>query len=331
MTLESAPMVRISPTLTERQERVLKAVNAVPFMSVQEIRRWPLSGASVSSARALVRDIAEDVGAEDGNNNGYLYYASLPTRGNWLRLYTISSRGAKYLRKIGVQVTWWGKGYKLRNYSISYLRHQHAVAKLLVALHCFCRENRAYEVAEALTSQDLIRQPPCATVHADGQEAKVAVLPDAWVYVERVADGQGSALWFEIDNNGNEYRTRFQQLARARLALIKNGFYADYFGTTCVLLCYLVTGATSFTQRITRLRTIRRWIQEVLAQEKLEDWASVFRFAMVEDFSTSPLFDAPIWHCADDSDDQVPLLDPVTPTTQHAAVADKEKSDGELS
>jgi hypothetical protein len=49
--------------------------------------------------------------------------------------------------------------------------------------------------------------------------------------------------------------------------------------------------------RQTRLRTMQRWAMEVLAEEKRENWASVFRFTQVGigDVYQTPLFDGPVW------------------------------------
>jgi hypothetical protein len=329
MATVSAPHSRnIPPILSAKQEAILRAVNQVPFMRAQDVAQLLSKAKSLTSIRQLLADLS---GGEDWKTGHHLYKFPLPTvRGNRPRLFVLGSAGVAYLRKIGVQVPWRCRPYKVRNYSFSYLMHQLAVAKLLVALHCFCREHPAYQVTETLNSYDILSDPPRATVIADGQERKVAVIPDAWVYVERVADGQETPLWFEIDNC-SEYRKKFQKLLRGRLALLKNG-YAEYFGTPCVLLCYLVTGSGSTPEhRDTRLHTLRRWTLDLLTQEKLEDWASVFRFAVVEeDIYATPLFDAP-WYLADDADKPVRLFDPLTSTEQPASSADKETTDGDAS
>ena len=343
MTPARVPRARKSPPLTETQERILKAVNEVPFMSVQEVWRWVLFNGCESSARAHLRVMAGGDHADDNTNDGYLCRVPLPTRGNWLWLYTISSWGAKYLRKIGVEVSWRGRPYKLRNYSFTYLRHQHATAKLIVALHCFVRENPAYQVSEILTSYDLLPDPPCATVTADGQEVKVAVIPDAWADVVRLADGQETALWFEIDNC-TEYRKKFQQLLRARLALTKNGFYADYFGIAAIRLCYVVTRATPEHRAgeledakarerqllCTRLRSLQKWTDEVIDMEISEKnrqaWREKFYYFAAVDYTqlhNPALFTQPEWHQLG-STEQVALFDAITSTEQ-------ENTDGDAS
>jgi hypothetical protein len=331
MTPDSVPKLRASPPLTEAQERVLKAVNDVPFSGVQEIKQLVFPKGSLSSARAVVRELAGGKHADEENNDGYLIRVSLPTRGHWLPLYVVGNLGTKYLRKIGVQVTWRVRRYKLRQYSFSYLRHQHAVAKLMTALLSFCRDNPdpAYRVVEVLNSYDLLKDPPRARLITDGEETTVSVIPDFWAYVERVADGRGTGLWCEVDNNGNEYRRKFTRLLRSRLALLKlkNG-YQDYFGTASAILCYLVIGTASEQHRKSRLRAICRWTKEVLAQEKLENWACVFRFAVLDDdISITPLWTARLWYQLY-SFHRVRLLDPITPTEQTASSATKENTDG---
>jgi hypothetical protein len=308
------------------EETILKTVKDLRFASAQEILRWHFATGSYNHARKMLTKLS----GGDWQDDGYLYRFALPTsRGNSPRIYTLSRRGAEFLRTNGVPVDWYFQPVRLRSYSYSYLLHQLAVARLIVCANLFVREHPAYQLTETLLSHDLLRNAPMTALVTDGQERQVMVLPDAWVYV--ITDGQETALWFEVDR-GTEYRQRFQQLVRARLALIERGQYAAYFGTPVIRVCYLVVSSVPYQHRETRLTTLRRWTAEVLTEQHREDWISVFRFSTI-DFTqmyeqTHRLFAEPVWYFADDSV-AVPLFDTTTPTDQTAAVAGKETTDGD--
>ena len=152
----------------------------------------------------------------------------------------------------------------------------------------------------------------------------MVAIPDAWVYLERVADGRGTALWIEIDNNGTEFRRKYLDLLTARINMVKRGQYENYFSTSVLLLVYLVTGRSS-EERNTRLDTLRRWTHWELKKQKLEDWASVFRFSAIawEEMydQTHRLFAEPSWYLVD-SDEPVPLFAPKTTNTTEATDGD---------
>ena len=212
------------------------------------------------------------------------------------------------------------RGHKVRNHSYSYLMHQLTVARLLVCLQGFCLEH-PYQLTELLTGYDISRDPPVTTISVDGRDATVAVIADAWAYID--SHGRGTALWIEIDK-GTEFRRKYLDLLSARIAMIKSGQYREYFGTEVAILCYLVTGRSS-EERNTRLDTLRRWTRWELKKQKLEDWASVFRFSAIawEEMyaQTHRLFAEPSWYLVD-SDEPVPLFDPITTNTTEATDGD---------
>jgi hypothetical protein len=153
----------------------------------------------------------------------------------------------------------------------------------------------------------MARNPPRVSLTTDGQQTTIAV-PDCWLYIERVADGQGTALWFEVDN-ATEYRVNYQRRLQARLALLKSeGAYAAYFGTPVVLLCYTVIGMPEV--RDARMHTLRRWSHEVLTQEELQHFAPLFRFTALAYETlyehTQTLFTQPIWYLPADPNQEDP-------------------------
>lgn len=94
----------------------------------------------------------------------------------------------------------------------------------------------------------------------------------------------------------------------ARIEFIASGAYQKMFETEAVMIAYATTGETP-AYRETRRRTMCAWTQEVLAEQQMESWASVFRFCSVayDDLYTAPLFQDPVWY-RPDQPQPVPLF-----------------------
>ena len=233
--------------------------------------------------------------------------------GNFRRLYTLTRRGAALLRELGVDADFWYRPYRASHFSFSYLQHHLSVTQWLVALSAFVRVYPAYQVIETRTGFSLAKQPPRLTLNDDGQETTITAIPDAYVYLEHAngdsSETQGFPLWIEVDC-GTESKAKFHQLVLDRINFVRYKGYEAYFGvpSTTVIFCYLAVGATR-DYRLNRLHTMRQWVAEVLAEQKLDDWASVFRFSTIDEglYDTLMHFTDPVWTTAD-SDTLVPLL-----------------------
>ena len=216
----------------------------------------------------------------------------------------------------------------MSNQGFSYLTHHLACTKVYISADLFCRQHPAYQVEEVFMAHDLAKDPPTTRLVINEQETTVTLLPDLWVYLSR-SDGQYYGLWIEVDT-GSEHRGKWENLLSARIAFLKQG-YAAYFHTPACLLCYVVIGSEAY--RAWRLRQLRKWTTEVLADQQLEAWQSVFRFAAVDidRVYTDPqtLFAASVFYLPDKSQSAIPLLDTITLTNQPACTAEKEPTDGE--
>jgi hypothetical protein len=310
-TAPQPPQSRLR-ALTTTQEKILHAFGElVPFATATDITR--LLGLKKGS-KAYVRSLMTDLAGGGDHLNHYLVRFGMPNApGNFERMYTLGRQGREFLRERGVDVAWWYRPQKASPYSFSFLQHHRSVARVLVAIHLFVRRCPEYQLVETRTGFSMARNPPRLTRGLDGQEPTIAVLADAWAYIARSqkepSTTEGFALWIEVDC-GTEAKAKFQQLTLDRINFIRYKGYEAYFATPSVLMCYLAVG-TTMEYRLARLHTMRLWTAEVLAEQKLDDWAAVFRFSTIDEclYDTLMLFTDPVWY-RPDRDTLVPLFPP---------------------
>jgi|SoiMethySBSTD1v2_1073268.scaffolds.fasta_scaffold190093_2 protein involved in plasmid replication-relaxation len=290
-----------SKGLTSTEEEILRAVNELRFVTVEEILRLLFKKGSKTYVRKILRSLA---GGQDGKMNEQLFRLRLPAAGgNHLRIYTLGRAGARFLRHSGVPVPFFYRPQSASYYSYGYLMHQLTLTKFLVAMRVFVRDHPSYHLADTLTSYAMAGNAPHITlVSEDGKERTVGVIPDCWVYVEyRESEDnpqsvQGMPLWVELDH-GTESRSRFQELVLNRLTLIRDKKYEEYFGTSSVRFCYLAFGRTR-EARLSRLFAMVRWVEEVLSEKSLISWGRLFHFATIEPdlYESHALFTNAVWH-----------------------------------
>jgi hypothetical protein len=315
-------MPRYPRVLNSTQFNILETAALVRYAEAEDYKQMFFSQGSLTWCRKVLSGLS---GGGDWQTSGYLVRLPTPTvRGNSTRLYALSYRGAKLLAQNGIRADWWYRPYRMRNQGFSYLAHQLACTKMYISAVLMCRCSE-YQLTDALTAFDLAADPPTTTLEIDGRKTKVTVIPDLWVCLEQETAGSYtySGIWFEIDT-GSEHRSRWEDLLRARIAFLKQGYEA-YFQTSACLVAYVVIGQPAY--RAARLRQLRVWTETLLAKEGLtKKWTPVFRFTAVDMDSVysypQTLYAAPEWYFADDSA-PMPLLD-ITPTTkQPASLAEK--------
>jgi hypothetical protein len=261
-------------------------------------------------------------GNKDREPGHYLYRFPLAKRsgGNGLRVLVPGGASRTLWPQADLDGFVFNNPSTMERYSYSFVCHNLAVTRLGICAALFCRDNPAYYLVETRLSYDIARTPPRVSLTTDGNIAAVPVIPDLWLFIERVADGVGTALWFEVDN-ATTYRQSFHRRLAARLALITNDTYSEYFGTDSVLICYAVLGNEA------RMHTLRHWTWELLARQERLQLAPFFRFASVEyeklyeQYHT--LFIQPVWRLPADRDNDDPTHAALLPPPQ-----DKEEPDG---
>ena len=264
--------------LNNIEERILKAVHDLGCLTLEDILR--LLGLPNRSRSSTRRTLWKLCGGRDYDPQQFLYRFPLPIAkiGAKERVYCL---GAKAREVIVVDGSY--RPIKFRYLSYSPLLHNLMLSRFMVLATAYFHTHHVYQLLETWLSYQLTRTPPRITVNTQGEDVTITVIPDAWLHIERVKDGEAFPLWLEIDR-GTENRQKFQRLVRNRLTLINSPQYEQFFHTSAVLFCYVVTEETS-EQGGTRLYNMRRWIEDMLSdmfsEDKQAEWASLFRFTTV--------------------------------------------------
>jgi hypothetical protein len=323
--------------LNSKEERILQAVHDMEIVTLDDIiHLLQFSKKSRNHVGAIMRKLS---GGRDYDDQQFLYRQPLPiaAKGTKSRVFCL---GAKAREVLFIEDAY--RPSKFRYHSYSPILHDLMLSRFLVVASSYFAAQSDYTLLETRTCYELTHHPPRLTVNQNGQQATIAVIPDAWLNIERVTDEAAYPLWIEIDR-GTENRQKFQQLVRNRLALVKSQQYEQIFNTKAVLLCYVTTGATPELGD-NRLHNMLRWTEDVLSHKDVltkedeltpedelrlaerEKWASLFRFATVEyeKMYDQPhrLFTEPVWY-QPDVIEPVALFDPITPQTQQENAHDR--------
>ena len=280
-------------TLTPRDEQILHLIYRYRFITAEDLAYLLNAPNSLAYWRRRLSALA---GGKDLQPNTWLCRIPLPGVGNPLRIFTLGSKARKYLqREAGVPVDWYFRPSHYRDVGSSHLRHSVLVTKLGVAAEYWSKRQSTYALAQIRLGYELAR-------------TSAKVIPDLWLMFEN-NQGDKYPLMIELDR-GMEFQAKFKRHVKARLTYIESGEYSKAFSTPAVMIAYATTGQLP-EYRDTRRATITRWTQEVLAEEKKEAWAGIFRFTSVtlDGVYGQGLFDRPVWH-RPDAAQPVPLLHP---------------------
>jgi hypothetical protein len=307
-TIQSPPAPVI---VSEQQEQLIRACCLYQFLTILDMAYLLGLPTSLNYIRRVAGSLA---GNNDQEHGHYLYRFPLTQRsgGNGLRVFVPGEASQDLLQQEqDADGFVWHSPATMQRYSYSFVCHNLAVTRLCICATLFCKDNPSYYLAETRLSYDIVRNPPRVSLTTDGQPPLVPVIPDCWNFIERVADGEGTALWWEVDNS-TTYRQSFHRRLSARLALITSAAYSEYFGTDAVLICFAVLGNED------RMHTLRHWTWELLAREKRTHLASRFRFTAIEYIKLydqiQTLFTKPLWHLpADRSEEDSPYVSLLPP------------------
>jgi Replication-relaxation len=305
----SASKVRKPLIINSTEERILKAVYDLRFVTRQEITALFFSEGSGTHSGAILRKLC---GGRDYDTGQMLYRFRMPIATTGPREF-VYCLGAKAGEVLALDEDY--RFYRPRFLSYSPLLHDLSLSRIIAAATAYFRTHPTDHLIEKRLCYQIARNPPCIRQVIDKKETRVSVIPDAWLSIVRVpkekdpdekdSHDQSYAIWLEVDR-GTEYRVKFQQLIRHRLELVRRKQYETYFGTKAILFLYITTGNDQKALD-TRRHALQRWTKDVLAQEKLnrKGWASMFKFVAVTfdhiyDHMQS-LFEEPVWYKPDAS------------------------------
>jgi hypothetical protein len=285
--------------LTQPIEKVLAAIHFHRYMAAQDVARLLYSPKSITYVRDILSSLA---GGEDFKTNQYLYRFRLPSSsGGSVRIFTLGSKGRDFLaNEVGLSVDdWYWRPYKCKHYSYSQVLHNLILTRFLVAAAAWCARQPDFKLIKTHICYELAKSPATVKVANAGKTEKLKVIPDAWIEVEKLKNGEHEhyqAIMLEIDR-GSEYRQKYIHHLLSRIAFIKSGAYRNLFETEAVVIAYVTTGDRP-EYRETRRKAMCRWTQEVLAELHMENWSNIFRFSSVQfdQLYTTTIFDEPVWY-----------------------------------
>src|SRR4051812_41309700 len=269
---------RMEPGLTRRGEETIKAVHFYRYMTALDVAHRLYTPSVLTRVRKRLRDLA---GGGDFIERQYLYrFRLLTDRGNPERVYTLGSKGRKFLvEQLGMSVGWYFRPEKVRHSNHRLLLHNLLLTRVLVAAHSWSAKHPGITLEQTRICYELQNQ--------FGTSDKMVAIPDAWLLFEQ--KGKRFPILLEIDR-GMEYQVRFKQHVLSRIEFIDSGMYEKMFGTQAVIIAYVTTGETP-EYRETRRKTMCHWTMEVLEAQNKRNWANIFRFASLHlnEIYTAPL------------------------------------------
>jgi hypothetical protein len=194
--------------LHEAYEKLVQACCLYQFMTILDMAYVVNMPGSLNHVRKVAALLAGNKDQEPGH---YLYRFPLAKRsgGNGLRVFVPGEAARTLWPQADLEGFVFNNPSTMQRYSYSFVYHNLSVTRLCICADLICRGPH-YTLVETRLSYDIARTPPRVSLTRDGNPATVPVIPDCWLFIERVADGEGTALWFEVDN-ATTYRTSFHR------------------------------------------------------------------------------------------------------------------------
>ncbi len=305
MKTEPARKARTKPPpLSSRDEELIRMIGKFRFAASLDVAHYLFTPSSLTYVRSLLARLS---GGADHQTHTFLCRFQLPmaSTGNRERIFCLGSKGRAFLEgELGQSVDWWYRPYKQKFLSFSNVLHHLALTRFCVAAHSWCRKQPDFfRIVQTRLCYELAKQPASVEIAQSGKRETHKVIPDAWILFEKLKNGEHQN-WFpillEIDR-GMEHQQKFKRHVRARIEFIKKGgAYSKMFQTDAVMIVYLTTGERP-EYRETRRKAMCAWIQEVLSDLHMENWASIFRISSVvfDELYDAALFDEPVWYRPD--------------------------------
>ncbi len=158
-----------SLTLTEPQERVLRAASFYRFFLAQDICRLYWSLSSITYVRDLLANLAK---------NKYLYrfaHPSLSKGGAVENTYTLGCKGREYVERIlGLPVDWYYRPHKMRHASYGAVLHNLILTRTLIAASLWAKKQPNFKLLKTCICYELARKAPSIELtNAKGDREKV--------------------------------------------------------------------------------------------------------------------------------------------------------------
>src|ERR671914_3052567 len=286
-----------SLTLTEPQQRILRAAHFYRFLVALDICRLYWSLSSITYVRDLLANLAK---------NKYLYHfahPSLSKGGAVENTYTLGSKGRDYVERIlGLPCDFYYRPHKIRHASHGAVLHNLILTRTLIAASVWAKKQPNFNLVKTRICYELAREAPSIQLtDANGVREKVKCIPDAYLLFQKLNNNKHERFYqiiLEVDR-GTEFKQRYIKAIRARLEFIKDSeAYKRLLGMEPknVIIAYITTGDRP-EYRESRRKAMCDWTRDVLAQNDLNNLPCSFLFCSVvaSELYNIPLFDGAGW------------------------------------
>jgi len=302
--------------LTEVEERLLRSIYDLHYLTIVQISRLHYSSESRSSLN-YVASLMKRLEEEHYVQRGYL--ARAVAFGRNPSVFRLATKGINHMAGLGLSPI-----PKFRPSgpfpSFENLKHTLCVNDVIIAARRLVTEKPGYTLREVRHDWMLHHTP--VYVPADKRsEGKVAVIPDAWldIYGPPPAGKTKEVrmpVHLELDRGTEDTAHSFKPKFAARVAYI-NGAYEQFFHTPYVTIAYATTRGQ---HRCERMRT---WAEEELTRLKRTDDSHFFYFTSLPtltdpltgretetlDLDPDTLFLTPVWTTPFDPTPKALLVD----------------------
>jgi hypothetical protein len=260
-----------SLTLTEPQERILRAAHFYRFLLATDICRLYWSLSSLTYVRDLLANLAK---------HKYLYRFQLPSVHSGgigaERIYTLGSRGRDFMEKSGFKVDWYYRPHKVKHASYGAVLHNLLLSRTLIAASVWAKKQPNFKLVKTRICYELAREAPSIQLtNAKGEREMVRVIPDAYLLFQKLNNNKHERFYqviLEVDR-GTEFKQRYIKGVRTRLEFIKDsGAYRRLLGMEPknVIIAYITTGDRP-EYRESRRRAMSDWAMNIISQSDLNN------------------------------------------------------------
>jgi hypothetical protein len=294
LSMKTANKQKLSPTpltLTEPQERILRATHFYRFLLTTDICRLYWSLSSLTYVRDLLANLAK---------HKYLYrfqHPSVHSSGiGSERIYTLGAAGRKFMEKSGFKIDWYYRPHRIKLASYGAVLHNLLLSRTLIAASVWAKKQPNFKLIKTRICYELAREAPSIQlINAKGEREMVKVIPDSYLLFQKLNNNKHERFYqvfIELDR-GTEFKRRYIKAIRAHLEFTKDsGAYRRLLGMEPknVIIAYITTGDRP-EYRESRRQAMCEWTREVLSQSDLTQSLQVRPAEMIFTFNFQCLTD----------------------------------------
>jgi hypothetical protein len=266
-------------TLTETDEKVLRAIGRYHYATVEQLTRTLFSKSSRTYASEILARLTK---------HSYLYKNLDGPRGIW----SLTGKGRSFLEGLGVSLL-----PRVRHNPIRTGRfwdHILSVNDALITCELYGRHTDGVELAGMLHERTFHRGPERVELILAGKRISTPVAADGWVDLR--IGGYQSCLWLEVDRDTEHIHDWIAKISSI-IEYYGSGRYEERFGTDSLTVLGIAVPKTGKSAQ-RRMQELLGWTESTLKELGKAQWADVFRFTAVDP--------ARVWVSPKDEEDLTP-------------------------